>query len=217
MDEYASGDNPLVIPEIRKDAVTASYALYAFAGKNAICYSPFGIEELSLDPSEIQAPPMEVMVALNIDPSAFNITDSCAYLSKVYGMMEEMEPLYLKYRGTPHLKAFIRHGEHDYGTVLHFEKYDVAIAYAPRMEAKPLGAGLIMELEPDKFLLVGTRCTLRFMPKPGVKKTADILRLTEGTIEKGEWKQGRILNGDEKMSLQFPDMPTAMMLEMYQF
>ena len=217
MDEYASGDNPLVIPEIRKDAVTASYALYAFGGKNAICYSPFGIEELSLDPSEIQAPPMEVMVALNIDPSAFNITDSCAYLSRVYGMMEEMEPLYLKYRGTPHLKAFIRHGEHDYGTVLHFEKYDVAIAYAPRMEAKPLGAGLIMDLEPDKFLLVGTRCTLRFMPKPGVKKTADILRLTEGTIEKGEWKQGRILNGDEKMSLQFPDMPTAMMLEMYQF
>ena len=50
-----------------------------------------------------------------------------------------------------------------------------------------------------------------------MKKTADILRLTEGTIEKGTWKQGRILNGDEKMSLQFGDMPSALMLEMYQF
>ena len=217
MDEYASDENPLVIPEIRKDAVTASYALYAFGAKNAICYSPFGIEELALDPSEIQHPPMEVMVALNIDPSAFNITDSAAYLSQVYQMLDEMEPLYLKYRGTPHLQAFIRHGEHDYGTMLHFEKYDIAVSYAPRAEAKPLGAGIIIELEEDRFLLVGTRCSLRFMPKPGVKKTADILRLTEGTIEKGTWKQGRILNGDEKMSLQFGDMPSALMLEMYQF
>jgi len=217
MDEYASDENPLVIPEIRKDAVTASYALYAFGAKNAICYSPFGIEELALDPSEIQHPPMEVMVALNIDPSAFNITDSAAYLSQVYQMLDEMEPLYLKYRGTPHLQAFIRHGEHDYGTMLHFEKYDIAVSYAPRTEAKPLGAGIIIELEEDRFLLVGTRCSLRFMPKPGVKKTADILRLTEGTIEKGTWKQGRILNGDEKMSLQFGDMPSALMLEMYQF
>ena len=215
MDEYASSDNPLVIPEIRKDAVTASYALYAFGGKNAICYSPFGIEELSLDPSQIQSPPMEVMIALNIDPSAFNITDSAAYLSQVYHLLDELEPLYLQYRGTPHLKAFIRHGEYDYGTMLHFENYDIAVSYAPRADAKPLGAGIIIELEPDRFLLIGTRCTLRFMPKPGVEKTADILRLTEGTIEKGIWKQGRVLNGDEKMSLQFTDMPSAMMLEMY--
>ena len=217
MDEYTSDDNPLVIPEIRKDAVTASYALYAFGGKNAICYSPFGIEEISLDPSKIQSPPMEVMVALNIDPSAFNITDSATFLSRVYGMMEEIEPLYLQYRGTPHLQAFIRHGEYDYGTILHFERYDIAVSYAPRAEAKPLGAGIIIELGADQFLLIGTRCTLRFMPKPGVSRTADILRLTEGTFEKGAWKQGRILNGDEKMSLQFGDMPSELMLEMYQY
>lgn len=217
MDEYAQDGNPLIIPEIRKDAVTASYALYAFGGKNAICYSPFGIEELCLDPSEIQAPPMEVMVALNIDPSAFNITDSAAYLSRVYEMIEELEPLYLQYRGTPHLKAFIRHGEHDYGTVLPFENYDIAVSYAPRQDAKPLGAGIVIELEADRFLLIGTRCTLRFMAKPGVKKTPDILRLTEGTLKGGKWIQGRILNGDEKMSLQFADMPSALMLDMYQF
>ena len=66
------------------------------------------------------------------------------------------------------------------------------LRHAPRTEAKPLGAGIVMELAPDRFLLVGTCCTLRFMTKPGVKKTADILRLTEGTIEKGAWKQGRI-------------------------
>ena len=65
-DEYTTDINPLFIPEIRKDAVAASYCLYAFGAKNAICFSPFGIEELALDPSQIDRPPMEVMIALNI-------------------------------------------------------------------------------------------------------------------------------------------------------
>ena len=58
---------------------------------------------------------------------------------------------------------------------------------------------------------------MRFMPKPGVNKTVDILRLTEGTLEKGIWKQGRILNGDEKMSLRFNDMPDVLEVQIYQF
>ena len=96
-DEYASVENPLFIPEVRKDAVAASYCLYAFLAKNAICFSPFGIEEITLPPEMIDKPPMEVMIALNIDPSAFDITGSKDYLSAVYGLMKEIEPLYLKY------------------------------------------------------------------------------------------------------------------------
>ena len=217
MDEYTANGNPLVIPEIRKDAVTASYALYAFGAHNAICYSPFGIEELGLDPSEVKSLPMEVMVALNIDPSAFNITGSAGYLGKVNEILTELEPVYLKYRGTPSLQAFVRHGENDYGTFLHFQNYDVSVSYSPRMEAKPLGAGILIELEPDKFLMIGTQCTVRFLPKPGVCKTVDIIQLTEGQLKNGEWIPGRILNGDEKMTLNFEDMPCAKMVELYQF
>ena len=76
MDSYATDDNPLFIPEIRKDAVASSYALYAFGAKNALCFSPFGIEDLALDPSQLDKPPMDLMIALNIDPSAFDITGS---------------------------------------------------------------------------------------------------------------------------------------------
>ena len=217
MDEYASDDNPLFIPEIRKDAVASSYALYAFGAKNALCFSPFGIEDLALDPAQLDKPPMELMIALNIDPSAFDITGSRDCLAATYDLLDQLEPLYLQYRGTPHLQACVRHGEVDYSAFLRFESYDAIVKYGPRMSGKPLGCLWALELSEDQFLLVGLNCTPEFRVKPGVDKQTDILRMEEGKVVNGKWVPGRVLNGDEKMNLRFGDMPSAVMVEFYRF
>ena len=217
MDSYASEKNPLFIPEIRKDAVASSYALYAFGAKNAICFSPFGIEDLALDPSQLDKPPMDLMIALNIDPSAFDITGSKDCLAATYDLLAQLEPLYLQYRGTEHLKVCVRHGETDYSAFLRFQDYDLVIKYGPRMSAKPLGCCYVIELSEDKFLLVGLNCTPEFRVKPGDNSRFDIMRLEEGRVVKGKWIPGRVLNGDEKMALRFGDMPSALMVELYRF
>ncbi len=59
--------------------------------------------------------------------------------------------------------------------------------------------------------------SLTFTPKPGVNKKVDILKLEEGDLENGQWKPGRILNGDEKMSLRLGDMPTCLMVQLFQY
>ena len=46
MQTYSRQDNPLLIPEVRKDVVTASYALYTLLNFHALCYAPFGVEDL---------------------------------------------------------------------------------------------------------------------------------------------------------------------------
>lgn len=217
LDEYSYEGNPLVIPEVRKDAVTASYCLYAFGRHNAICYSPFGIEELALSPDEVIRPPMEVMNVLNIDPSAFEIAGSKDYLAKVYDFVKQMQPLYLQYRGTEHLQSYVKKSEIDYGTYFRFKNYDIAIAYLPKMPEKPLGAGIIYELTDNKFLVIGTMCNLTFKPKAGENKKVDIIKMEEGELIHGEWKAGRILNGDEKMSLGFGDMPSCRLVELYKY
>ena len=217
LDEYHTPENPLVIPEIRKDAVTSSYCLYAFGKHNAICYSPFGIEEMTMDPSKIDVPPMEVMIALNIDPSAFDIAGSKDHLAATYDFINQVKPLYLKYRGTDKLHAYCRKGEVDYGCAVHLTNYDLQIAYGPRMSGKPLAAGWIMELEENKFLLVGMQSTLTFRCKPGVNKKAEVLRFEEGRLEDGKWVRGRILNGDEQMSIRLGEHLTAYMLELFQY
>jgi hypothetical protein len=217
LDEYSYEGNPLFVPEVRKDAVTASYCLYAFGKHNALCYSPFGIEELVLPPEQIDKPPMEVMIALNIDPSAFEIEGSKDYLGRVYGLIEQMKPLYLQYRGSDHLQSYVKKSETDFGTYLKFQEYDIAVSYAPRMTAKPLAAGMIYELAADKFLVVGMNSTLTFRPKAGENVRVDYVMLEEGELADGEWKPGRILNGDEKISISFGDMANCYMVELYKY
>ena len=217
MDTYATDENPLFIPEIRKDAVAASYVLYAWAAKNAICFSPFGIEELALDPALVDKPPMEVMIALNIDPSAFDTAGSKDYLARAYELIDQMDPLYRKYRGSEHLKAFVRHGDLDYGTFLKFEDCDIAVAYDPKRSATPLGSGVVFELGEGRFLIAGMSCGMTFRPKTGRNVRIDILRMEEGSLVDGEWKRGRVLNGDEKMSLRFGPMPELRYVEVVEF
>ncbi|MBO6128673.1 MAG: DUF5597 domain-containing protein [Pseudobutyrivibrio sp.] len=217
MDEYATDGNPLFIPEIRKDAVASSYALYAQLHHNAICFSPFGIEELALDPELVDKPPMEVMIALNIDPSAFDTRGSKEVLSATYKLLDELKPLYLKYRGTDKLQSYVRHGENDYGCFVRCTDYNFKVGYSPRMSGKPLGSFSVFELDNNKFLLIGLECSVEASVKVGENKTAGILKFEAGHIENGEFISDKLLNGDEKMSIRFGNMPTVYMLELYKY
>ena len=217
MDEYTYEGNALFIPEIRKDAVASSYALYAQLHHNAICFSPFGIEELALDPELVDKPPMEVMIALNIDPSAFDTRGSKEALSATYKLLDELEPLYLKYRGTDKLQSFVRHGEYDYGCLVRCTDYDFKVGYSPRTSGKPLGSFSIFELADNKFLLIGLECSVEYSVKVGENLNAGILKLEAGHIENGEFISDKLLNGDEKMMLRFGNMPSVYMLELYKY
>jgi hypothetical protein len=85
------------------------------------------------------------------------------------------------------------------------------------MTAKPLAAGMIYELAENKFLVVGMSSTLTFRPKNGENVKVDYVKLEEGELADGKWKPGRILNGDEKMSLVFGDMAKCYMVELYKY
>ena len=56
-----------------------------------------------------------------------------------------------------------------------------------------------------------------FRVKAGENKKVGIVRMEEGEIVNGEWKAGRILNGDEKMKMQLGDMPEWRYVEVYRY
>ena len=64
MDEYAAPDNPLFVPEVRKDPGAVSYLLYAFGHNNAIGVSPFGVEDINADPATLKKPPFFVKIQI---------------------------------------------------------------------------------------------------------------------------------------------------------
>jgi len=191
--------------------------LHAFSKYNAICYSPFGIEELALSPEEIDKPPMSVLIALNIDPDAFEIEGSKEYLTRTYGLLENINPVYLKHRGSQGLKSFLKGSEYESGTLLNFKKYDFLISYSPKEKNKPVSSGLIIEVDENKFFVIGMMFSIKPLTKPGKQTKAEYIKIEEGDFKEGEWKASRILNGDEKMLLKLKDMPKCFCVELYEY
>lgn len=217
MKEYSYPGNPLLIPEVRKDAVTASYCLYAFMKYHAICYSPFGIEDLGLLPEEVDKPSPEVMAALNINPAVFALEGGREYLSRVYELLQNIEPLYLQYRGTDSMQCYMKKSGTDLGAYLHFKAYRVVVDYIPEAAAKPLAAGVIFELDENRFLIAGMMSRLTFMAKGRENAKVSILKLQEGAVQKGEWIPARTLNGDEQIVLSLGEAPGCLYVELYKY
>lgn len=217
MKEWHYESNPLLIPEARRDAVTASYAMYAMLHHHAICYAPFGIEDLGGDAESFQAPPAEMMAALNIDPASFDIGGTKEVLGSVYSLVGEMQKLYFKYRGTEHLKCFLQDSENDKGIYLRFEDYDIEISYFPKMPGNPVASGAIFELSRSEFIIVGMMAQYRIHAKTGENKTPGFLKKESGTIYDGKWQTWQIQNGDENGHVIFGNTPVCHYLKMYKY
>ncbi len=216
MDEYTADDNPLFVPEVRKDPAGVSTLLYAFGKNNAIGVSPFGIEDVCADPSTLHKPPIFLMLALNIDVSAMDPEGTAPFLRATYDLIEQMEPLYLQYRNTPKMQAFIKRNEVDDGILLSFEKYDIVVSYKRKEDKKPVSTGIIFELAEDKFLFLGMNYSFKIYPKMGSRKEVVHGVFKEGRIENGEFIPKRILNGDERGHVSIGEMPSALMIDVYE-
>ena len=203
IDEYSLNTNPLLIPEIRKDVNYLSHAFYSFFNKNSICYSIFGIEDLSNNINQLSS---EALKALNIDEAALETYNSKHYLPVIYKLLETLEPLYLRYRGSNHLKSYIYSGEYNYGEYINFDNYDFLLSYSKVDKNKPFGSITIFELDEDTFLMMGCSCQIKTLDRPNIVKKVGILAIEEGELINGEWHNGRTLNGDEKYNINFGDI-----------
>ena len=76
---------------------------------------------------------------------------------------------------------------------------------------------MIYELSEDKFLIVGMNSSFTFRAKEGEGKKVNFVRAEEGEIRNGKWIPGRILNGDEQMSIRCGDMIGCLYVELYKY
>lgn len=215
LDEYSKNGNTLFVPEVRKDSVASTYALYTIFGCNGIGFSPFGIEELQMESEKIDKIPVEVFMALDIDPSAFDVEGSAKYLSKTYGIIEQLKPLYFKLRNTKNLKAFVRKNSDELGDLLKFDDFDIVIKYSRKTQKQPESGGVIFRISDDEFYIVGMKFSFQFLPKFGDNSKFNYLVAEDGEFVDGNWVSSKILNGDEKMFLEFKDMPKILKIKIY--
>jgi hypothetical protein len=192
---YRQAHNPLFIPEAR---FVVGNLFEALGSHQAIGYSPFGIEDGLPDnqigeayallapilPQLAQAQAQGTVIGWALAPGERRSADLGGYTVTVRGQRE----------------------------VLHKMLLDMGIpAPAEAPERKPQNAGwgvpeltdtrpcgLFLQLGPDEFLVVGKDLDIVFAAKD---QPVELARVEEGQYVDGRWVAGRILNGDERLSV----------------
>lgn len=215
-DEYTANDNPLFIPEARRDMVSATNVFYAIGKHNALCFSPFGIEDfLSQSLNGSKRPDLDQLNELNIDSPAFTDNGTGPYLAQSYKLLGSMMDLLLKYRGTGKMTGFLQ--QNDKGALLQLTKYDLTLTYRMEEFGRPVSGGIVIELSEDTFILAGIGFTAEFLPKSGEEASVGYIKIEEGHFENSEWKRGRTLNGDEAFAVTVDSDPAALFIEVYKY
>lgn len=211
----------MFIPEVRQTADAVAFYFYAVGRHNALCFAPFGIEDMMGHSAGMDA---ELQAQLNISMEAMK-TDAGVgrRLSAAYGMIADMEEIIQQAHREGRIHGFVEAGEQ--GTTIPMKYFDVRISYGsgygmmavPKAPGTPKGGGILIELSDWEFVVLGTECSVSVLEREGTGKKIDIERKEEGRYVNGEWKRGRILNGDELMMRSSLGLqPEAMRFRLYE-
>ncbi|WP_129586217.1 DUF5597 domain-containing protein [Sphingomonas montana] len=85
----------------------------------------------------------------------------------------------------------------------------------PAWADQPVGGVAVAQLSPNEFLLVGDYVRLQFGGRAGGPANGMVVRVEEGTFDRGRWKTSRIWNGDQTdYGLNLLDRPVLLKVTM---
>jgi hypothetical protein len=185
IDLYTRADNALFVPEAALIPDKAKY-LYEVIARGGIGFSPFGID----DTREIK--------------TGAEISERLAPFAQEYTMAAPMMRELAQWSFDGKIKAVVEHEDFGEQTIdLGAWKAIVTFGGNGRGNAAPIntkstGKMMIVQLEENKFILIGTGCHITFQP---VGKNAgrawQYVKVEEGKYENGKFNLLRIQNGDE--------------------
>jgi hypothetical protein len=166
---YTRADNPLFIPEARRDERAASACFYALGQHDALCYAPFGIDDL----------------------------DASHPLAESYALLAHLMPLIVERQGTGRMAGVLQEADGEEWSIP-LGRYHLRVRATRALEPGVVpGGGMILVLDDDEFAIAGRGMTVQFSTVPAALPDVEFLWLETGTYADGEWVPGRRLNGDE--------------------
>lgn len=210
---YSREDNPLFIPETRRDK-WAIPNLYVAIGKyNTLCYSPFGAESIGEDKSFITG-------ILHTDINDKNVSSEAVkdYLSKSYRLFNHMIPIITKSYGTDKMTGFSQKvGESEYKC--HIGKYALKVEFYHKIDDNNEfipGAGMVIQIAADELLFIGYGYRVE-LESLNEGKQVDFLSLEKGIYDENcNWKAYMDLNGDEQY-IRLEEEPSIIKASFYEF
>lgn len=185
LDLYARDNNPLFVPEasFTEDKVKYLYSVLAHGG---IGFAPFGIDE-------------------NGDvANRESVTKNSIPFAKEYAMATPMMRELANWSYEGKIKAVVE--REDFAEQrIELGSWQAIISFggdgranAAPINTVPIGKLMVVTLNENEFLLIGTRCHIKFQTT-GINKGKEWQygKVEEGMYENGKFKMLRIQNGDE--------------------
>jgi hypothetical protein len=182
---YDRPDNALFVPELGWTANRVKY-LYEVIARGGIGFSPFGLDDNGLGHSKTE-------VAEHLAPFA-------AEYEMASVMMRELA----KWAFEGKIMAVVEHEDHKDQSI-DLGSWQAIISFgagerkaSDKINNPPNGKIMIVQLEENRFVLIGSGCRVTFRPLGKNAGNAwQYLKVEEGRYENGTFKSLRILNGDE--------------------
>lgn len=215
-EEYAAEDNALMIPEHRRDIRHISHLFYAVGRYQALCFSPFGIEDILTPPEKLTGiGNPQVMKMLNIDPAAWKTDKTGEFLKAAYPLLAEMFPVLEEYWKKQKVQAFLRGSEHEKGMVFPLNGCELRIDYMDQAPDTPKSAGIIVESGDREIYIAGVNFRYSLMEARNTGESPVIVEYSEGRFEDGKYVRERILNGDERYCMLQTEQPVVQRLKWF--
>jgi hypothetical protein len=184
IDLYDRPDNALFVPEAALSQDRSKY-LYEVIARGGIGFSPFGIDDNGGSATAAQS-------AGRLAPFAQEYTMAAP-------MMRELAEWGFEGK----IKAVVEREDSaeqtvDLGAWQGIVSFGTGMGNAIKGGTRQLGKAMIVRLDENKFILIGTLCHISFRPVGNNAGRAwQYLKVEEGRYENGAFKPLRILNGDE--------------------
>jgi len=190
-DEYTRKDTPLFIPEAATHSYAASRLAYCIGHYHAMCYSPFGFDDIGKPFSMVQG----MLFGVDVGDPALKTPQKFEDYARVGKALTSMMPMIAPKYGTTDLQAVCAE-QKETQSMMDFGNIRImAVFQNPLIDIPQNGFALGVKMNTDEIYLVGYNCVPIFMA--GDAKNLDILELEEGEFVNGKWNRRRKLNGDE--------------------
>ena len=190
--QYTRPDNPLFVPETNFNPYFVGFAYATFGYFNGIGFSPFGIDDVEKGGAA---------AAIG------------AEFEDTYRVLRPLLPLIARYQYTGKLHPILQglaNGEDWKQSIRVGDRLAANIDFTAAFDpAKGRACGMIIELAPDDFIVMGTGFDVIFREMEGPLRDAQLISIEEGTFQGDQWIRSRRLNGDER-HVSLPERSTVL-------
>ena len=222
-DEYTRRGGALFIPESATHSYCAPRLCYTVGHYHAMCYSPFGFDDIGKPFTAVQG----FLFGMDVSDPALKTPQSFDEYAALGHILREMMPLLAAAYGTDRLQAVSAETDpalpapdgNPFGAIpptMRFGSFSLSVRFQSPMNPRADGACLCLAVSDSECWVVGSTCGLTFSSADPEKPNLDFLQVEEGRFENGAWVPGRRLNGDETASLSL-DSPAVLHLKFFTY